>query len=139
MKSYEAGAVIDATPARVWQVLTDGSRSTAWDSGVEKLEGTIATGRKIKVFSEVSPGRAFPVTVSLRPEARMTWTGGMPMRLFKGVRTFTIEPLGEGTRFDMREKSTGPLLGVIWRSMTDRQPSFDTFAAGLEAEAERTP
>lgn len=136
MKSYEADAMIDAPPSRVWKVLTDGSAYTAWDSGVEKLEGTIASGQKIKVFSEVSPGRAFPVKVSLRPEGQMTWTGGMPLGLFRGVRTFSLTADGEGTRFQMREEFSGPLLGMIWKSMPDLQPSFDKFAAGLKAEAE---
>jgi hypothetical protein len=37
----------------------------------------------------------------------------------------------------MREEYTGPLLPLIWRSMPDLQPSFDTFAAGLKAKAEQ--
>ena len=138
MKAYKVDAMIDAPPSRVWQVLTDGSRYTAWDSGVQRLEGTITGGQKIKVFSEVSPGRAFPVKVDLQPESKMTWTGGMPLRLFKGVRTFTITPVGAGTRFQMREEFTGPLLAMIWKSMPDLQPSFDKFAAGLKAESERS-
>lgn len=137
MKSYEADAMIEAPPARVWEVLTDGSRYTSWDSGVEKLEGTISSGATIKVYSEISPGRAFPVEVELLPPSEMRWTGGMPLGLFKGVRTFRLTPVADGTRFTMREEFTGPLLGLIWRTMPDLQPSFDRFAAGLKAEAER--
>ena len=38
----------------------------------------------------------------------MTWSGGMPLGLFKGVRTFTLEPAdGGATRFSMREEYTG--------------------------------
>ena len=66
----------------------------------------------------------------------MTWTGGMPLGLFKGVRTFSLTPESGGTRFKMREEYSGPLLPLIWRSMPDLQPSFDQFAAGLKAHAE---
>ncbi len=137
MKFYDVEVEIQAPPAAVWEVLTDGSHYTGWESGVEKVEGTIANGEKVKVFSEVSPGRAFPVTVRLDPDThRMTWEGGMPLGLFKGVRTFTVESRGSGSHFHMREEFTGPLLGLIWRSMPDLQPSFDKFAHGLKDQAE---
>jgi hypothetical protein len=102
------------------------------------VEGTIAPGETIKVRSEANPGRAFPVKVTdFAPGERMTWTGGMPLGLFRGVRTFTLTPEGDGTtRFAMREEYTGPLLGLIWRSMPDLGPSFAQFARGLKARAE---
>jgi hypothetical protein len=72
-------------------------------------------------------------------EKSMTWTGGMPLGLFTGVRTFTLEPAdGDCTRFSMREEYHGPMVPVIWRSMPDLQPSFDQFAAGLKERSERT-
>ena len=140
MEFYEVDADIDAPPPTVWDVLTDGSGYTSWSSGVERLEGSIAAGNRIKVFSEVSPGRAFPVTVSLDADTHtMTWTGGMPLGLFKGVRTFSVSPRDGGSHFRMREEFTGPMLKLIWRSMPDLGPSFRTFADGLKVEAESKP
>ena len=138
MRSYESSATIDASPDAIWAVLTDAPAYAAWDSGVERVEGTIAPGETIKVYSQANPGRAFPVKVTeYRPGERMTWTGGMPLGLFKGVRTFTLTPDGSGpTRFHMREEYTGPLLPLIWRSMPDLGPSFEQFARGLKARAE---
>ena len=79
--------------------------------GRAKVEGRIAPGEKIKVVSEANPGRAFPVKVAqFAPGQRMVWSGGMPLGLFKGVRTFTLTPEGSATRFEMREEYTGPLL-----------------------------
>lgn len=139
MKFYEAGASIDAAPEVVWSVLTNGSGLTSWDSGIERFEGTIAPGEKIKLFSEASPGRAFPLTVAeLTPNRRMVWEGGMPLGLFRGVRTYTLQPTDEGgTAFEMREEFTGLMLPLIWRTMPDLGPSFTKFATGLKAEAER--
>lgn len=137
MRHYDASATIEAAPDAVWAVLTDAATYPEWDSGVERVEGTIELGSKIKVFSEVSPGRAFPVTVSeLEPSRRMTWRGGMPLGLFKGVRTFSLTPADGGTHFAMREEFSGPLLALMWRMMPDLQPSFDQFAAGLAKRAE---
>ena len=137
MRSFEAGATIAAGPDALWAILTDTPGYAGWDSGVERVEGAIAPGEKIKVLSEANPGRTFPVKVTtFEPGRAMTWTGGMPLGLFKGVRTFSLTPESGGTRFKMREEYSGPLLPLIWRSMPDLQPSFDQFAAELKAHAE---
>jgi hypothetical protein len=55
------------------------------------------------------------------------------------VRSFTLTPDEDGsTRFQMREDFSGPLLPLIGRSMPDLGPSFERFASGLKAEAERS-
>jgi hypothetical protein len=138
VKSYDAQATIAAAPETVWAVLTDAPAYAEWDNGVERVEGRIAPGERIKVVSEANPGRAFPVKVTaFEPARSMTWSGGMPLGLFKGVRTFSLTPDGAATRFTMREEYTGPMLPLIWRSMPDLGPSFDQFARGLKARAER--
>ncbi|MGZ4184308.1 MAG: SRPBCC family protein [Solirubrobacteraceae bacterium] len=138
MKSYEASATIDATPEAVWKILVDGGSYTDWDSGVVALEGDIALGQRLKVTSEANPGRAFPVRVTeVDPTRSMRWSGGMPLGLFKGERTFTLRPRGDAeTEFVVREEYSGPMLGLIWRSMPDLRPSFEKFARGLKARAE---
>lgn len=139
MKCYESTALIRATPEDIWAILTDAPGYTTWDSGVERVDGRIALGEKITVYSKVNPGRAFPVKVTeLKPGERMVWSGGMPLGVFTGVRTFTLTGQGDGmTGFKMREEYTGPMVPVIWKSMPDLGPSFDQFAAGLKARAER--
>jgi hypothetical protein len=88
-------------------VLVDAAGYPAWDSGVERVEGTIAAGERIKVVSEANPGRAFPVTVTeLVPDRRMTWTGGMPLGLFRGVRTFDLVPEATARRASRCARST---------------------------------
>jgi hypothetical protein len=138
VKAYDATADIRATPDAIWAILTDAANLSNWDSGVEKVEGKIAPGETIKVFVKVNPGRAFPVKViEFVPGQKMVWSGGMPLGLFKGVRTYTLSPQGEGTtRFTMREEYTGPLLPMIWRSIPDLGPSFQQFASGLKSRAE---
>ena len=138
MKFYESSAEIAAPPDAVWAILVDAPSYPSWDSGVVSVEGTIAPGEKIKVVSEANPGRAFPVKVTaFEPARAMTWSGGMPLGLFKGVRTFTLTRDGTATRFTMREEYSGPMLPLIWRSMPDLGPSFTQFARGLKARAEQ--
>ena len=138
VKFYEASSTISAKPEAIWTILTDGARYASWDSGVERVEGRIAPGETIKVFVKVNPGRAFPIKVTeFIPGQRMVWSGGMPLGLFKGVRTYTLSPQGNGTtKFSMREEYTGPMLPMIWRSIPDLGPSFTQFANGLKERAE---
>ena len=137
MRYYEAGSEIAASPERVWAVLTDGNGWASWASGVDGVEGTIAPGEKITIRSQAAPGRAFPVTVStFEAPSRLQFSGGMPLGLFRGVRTYTLSPRNGGTSFHMREEYTGPLVGPMWRSMPNLAPSFQQFANGLKQRAE---
>jgi hypothetical protein len=135
---YEAAADIQAPAETIWAIITDAPAYADWDSGVERIEGRIEPGERIKVYSELNPGRGFSIRVTqFEPPARMTWTGGMPLGLFKGVRTFTLTPgPGSTTRFEMRESFSGRLLPLMRRTMPDFGPSFDQYAAGLTALAE---
>ena len=138
MKSFEASAQIEASPDTIWAILTDAPNYATWDSGVVRVDGRIAPGERITVVSEVNPGRTFPVeVVEFSPGRRMVWSGGMPLGLFKGVRTFTLAPQGDAaTQFTMREEYSGLLAPLIVRSIPDLNPSFTRFANGLKRRAE---
>src|SRR5918999_2824158 len=139
MKKYRVSRTIQARPEGVWALLTDAQGYPAWNPAVDRVEGRIAKGETIKVFVPVNPGRTFPVKVTeFEPPKRMTWTGGMPLGLFKGVRTFTLQPSGDGkTEFTMEEAYSGLLLPVLGRSVPDLTGAFDQFADGLKQRAER--
>jgi hypothetical protein len=138
MRFVESSSVIEASPEAVWKVLSDGGSWPAWDSGVESVDGEFAPGETITIRSAVAPGRAFPVQVKeFQPPGRLCLSGGMPLGLFRGVRTYDLTSGPDGTTsFRLREEYTGPLVGLIWRTMPDLQPSFDTFAQGLKARVE---
>jgi uncharacterized protein YndB with AHSA1/START domain len=137
MRAYEASSSIDATPEQVWSVLTNIAAWPDWDSGVTKVDGRLALGEKISITVKANPGRVFPVTVAtLSGPERMVFRGGMPLGLFTGQRTYNLVPEGTGTLFTMREEYTGPVAGMIFKSIPDLGPSFHQFAEGLRHQAE---
>jgi hypothetical protein len=138
MRYYEATSTIASTPEAVWAVLSDGPSWPSWDSGVDAVEGRIAMNETIKISSQAAPGRAFPVRVTqFTPPESMRFSGGMPLGLFRGVRSYEVSEGGEGqVTFRMREEYSGPLLPLIWRSMPDLGPSFQQFADGLKQRVE---
>jgi hypothetical protein len=138
MKAFAAKTSIHATPERIWDILTDAGGYTRWNNTVLKIDGKIAPGEKISVHAQINPGRVFPVKVTeFQPSRRMVWTGGMPLGLFKGERTFIITPGSNGmVEFSMREEYTGLMAPLITRSIPNLQPAFDEFALDLKVAAE---
>lgn len=137
MKTFEVRRTIAAPPERIWARLVDAQALVAGGLGLLRLEGSIALGARLKLVSEADPGRTFTLRVTeLAPPRRMVWEGGMPFGLFRGTRELTLEPQGSGTEFRMRERFSGPLAGLITRSIPDLQPSFEKFAQGLSALVE---
>jgi len=138
MLSYSANATINAKPETIWDILTDAPNYPNWDPGVIKIEGTIAPGHQIKAYSKLSPNRAFPVKVSaFEPNERMVWSSGMPLGLFKGVRTFTLTPLGDSVEFTLNEEFSGPLLPLFKGTIPDLTQTFQDFVVGLKQHAEQ--
>jgi hypothetical protein len=134
---FSTRTTIHAPAAGVWSILTDLSSWPAWNSTVVAVEGAVALGRKVRVTVTANPKRAFSVTVStLDVPHRMVWTGGMPLGLFTGTRTFTLTETAGETDFSMEEVYSGPLAGVVTRSIPDLAPSFEEFARCLKTAAE---
>ena len=140
MKNFATSITMRARPETVWALLTDAAGYPQWNSTVTKIEGRIAAGEKVTVHAKAAPGRAFPLKVTeFVPPRRMVWSGGMPLGLFTGTRSYTLTPTSSGeVEFAMREEFSGLLAPLISRSIPDLQPAFDTFAADLKRRAERT-
>lgn len=137
MLEYKASTVIDAPPEKVWEVLTNLADWPQWDPYCDKVEGQLILGKKVKVYTKLNPGKAFPVKVAeIVPNQRMTWTGGMPFGLFKGERTFVLTPVDGKTEFTMREVFSGPMLGPIGKSLPDMTDAFEKFVEGLKTRVE---
>ena len=140
MLTYSATTEINAAPETIWRILTDASKYKEWDASLIKLDGKIAPGEKLTILSKLSPDRAFTPTVTeFEPNKKMVWSSGMPLGLFKGARTFLLEPIGGGrVRFSMREEFSGLLLPLIGKTIPDMNPVFAEFAAALKQRAENS-
>ena len=136
---YRVQNNIKASPEKIWALLTDAAAYPEWNSTVVRVEGNIVQGEKIKVFAKISPDRAFPVTVAqLEAPSKMVWQGGMPLGLFKGVRTFSLEAQDDGsTNVSMVENFSGLMVPLMAGSMPDLRPAFEGFAADLKTKAEK--
>jgi hypothetical protein len=136
---FATRTTIAAPVGTVWAILADLPGWPSWNTTVTSTEGTVELGATVKVAVTANPGRTFGVKVTtLEPPTRMVWTGGMPLGLFRGTRTYALAAVEGATEFAMDETYTGPLASMVTRSIPDLQPSFDEFAACLKATAEAT-
>jgi hypothetical protein len=137
-RTYTASRDIKASPQVVWDLLTDPSSYQNWNPAVLSIEGAMSPGGTITLVSVASPQRTFSLTVTaMQAPVRMVWSDGMPLGLFRGVRTYHLDPAGSGTAFSMTEEFSGPLAGLIIKAIPDLTESFNQFADGLKAAAER--
>jgi hypothetical protein len=139
MRSFEASTRIGASPQVVWDLLSDVGSWRDWDSGVDRVDGSVALGERLTIHATMIRTRPFAVTVTeLRPGEGMRWQAGLPFGLAVIERTYHLDAQDDGdTVLTVREDHTGPLAGVLGRRTPDLNPSFRQFCAGLKARAER--
>jgi len=133
----EVTAGIRAHATTVWGLLTDAKRFPSWNSTISGIDGEIREGKRIRLHVPGTDRTFTPHVSGVVPAERMTWTGGIAP-LFKGVRTFALQPRGDGTTdFTMEERFTGLMLPFVKRSLPDFKPVFERFANDLKQAAER--
>ncbi len=128
---------IKASSEVIWALLTNGPDYTRWNSTIVSFEGTVGDRETIKLKSTLDPNRTFKLKVrAVKAESSMRWESGAAP-FFKGVRTYQLDTLADGTvTFSMTEKMGGLMFPMAAGQIPDFTASFEQFAADLKTEAE---
>jgi hypothetical protein len=128
---------IRANAEIVWSLLTDAKGFSRWNSTVIGIDGEIREGERLRLHVP-GTGRTFTPRVSGVVRARaMTWSDGLA-GIFKGVRTFVLEPRNDtSTDFVMEERFSGVMFALAKGMLPDFRPIFEAYANDLKREAER--
>lgn len=141
-RRIETAVEIDASPARVWAVLTDFARMASWNPFITSIAGNAAPGSRLSV-TIAPPGKSAmrfrPTVLSVRPEGELRWRGRLLIPgVFDGEHYFLLEPLAEDkTRFTHGEKFSGFLVGLVRGTLAATEVGFQAMNAALKREAER--
>ena len=139
---------IDATPERVWQVLTDLPAYAEWNPFVTRAEGALIEGDRLSV--SVPPVNAFveshlrPTVVEVVPLRRLRLRSrltrpGIP-GLFDVELTMTITENDGGVRLWQQDQFGGLLASLLIRSLNrHRLTAFTAMNAALKRRVEETP
>jgi len=137
MKKYSASIEINAPADKVWKILTDANGYPAWDLSMDHIEGKLALGETVKIFTKLS-SQAFPVKVTaFEQNQKLVLTGGMPLGLFKSERTHSLTTKDGKTHFNTEEIFSGVLLPVFGKNIPDLTENFQKFVAALKKQAEK--
>lgn len=143
MKELHAELDIEASPARVWEVLTDFPSLPEWNPFMRRASGSIERGARLEVYLQPSgsSGMTFhPTVLKAEPQRELRWLGSLLVPgLFDGEHSFTIEALDEGrVRFAQHEVFRGILVPLLSRSLDrDTLRGFREMNEALKARAER--
>lgn len=134
---------IDATPERVWQVLTDFDAYPRWNPFMTKASGKPVQGERLTIRMQPEGGRAMtfrPVVHEAVPPRRLRWLGHLLVPgIFDGEHTFSIEPLHDGrVRLVQQEDFRGALVPFLANSLDRRTlPAFARMNQALKQRAEQ--
>jgi hypothetical protein len=134
---------IEATPQRVWEILTDFAAYPNWNPFIPRISGPGTVGSRLDVQLRPPGGRVMrmrPTVLAATPSRELRWLGKLGVSgLFDGEHRFRIEPQGtDRVRFVQEERFTGLLAPLIMRfiARATRQ-GFEAMNQALKARAEQ--
>jgi hypothetical protein len=134
---------IQATPERVWNVLTGFADYPDWNPFIRHLDGPVAVGARLDARIQPPGGRAMrfrPRLLAATPDRELRWLGhlGFP-GVFDGEHSFRIEPMDtDRVRFVQEESFAGLLAPLVLRFVErGTRQGFEAMNRALKVRAEQ--
>lgn len=129
---------INASPARVWAVLSDTAGHSRWNPFLVKMEGRLEPGATLTNTMRPSAGKEMtfrPVVLAVEPQRELRWLGrfGIP-RIFDGEHYFLLSERDGGTRLVHGERFRG--IALWFMDVEQFRGDFERMNAALKREAE---
>jgi hypothetical protein len=138
MKEVVTEIQIDASPDKVWRVLTANEEWAVWNPFITKSAGALVVGQKITNTMEMKgqkPMTFKPTVLKADTAKELRWLGRLILPgLFDGEHYFKLEASDGGTKFTQGEIFRGILIGML--NMDDVRASFGELNAALKKRVE---
>jgi len=139
MTTVSAVIGIDAAPLEVWAVLADLSGYHEWNPLFVEAAGDVVVGQRVTLRSKhPANGRLMTVKPKItvaEPGTELRWTSSLP-GIIAGEHSFTLTPVGNGTRVAQEETYRGLLARFSNSSLAKAQASFQALNQALKERAE---
>jgi hypothetical protein len=138
MKMVSATTWIDASPMKVWAILTDLSRYQDWNPFFREAAGEVAVGRRIFLRACPAGGRPMkirPTITAAQAGAELGWAARLP-GILSGEHRFTLRPGNGGTLVVQSETFRGLLVPFSGKTLRRAEASFQALNGALKARAE---
>lgn len=141
MRELRTDVVINAPPARVWEVLTDFRSYPEWNPFITRIDGEPVPGTGLEVRIEPPGGRVMtfkPKVLVAEPSRELSWLGRLLVPgLFDGEHHFEIEPIGgDRSRLVQREIFRGLLVSLFAGTLAKTEQGFEQMNRALKARSE---
>ncbi|MFM2386753.1 MAG: hypothetical protein RL660_1510 [Bacteroidota bacterium] len=141
-KLISTEVLVNASPEKIWSILTNFEDYSNWNPFIKFIEGRVAQGNRIKVRIEPpgASGMTFkPTVLTMQPHQMLTWLGHFLIKgLFDGEHRFELVDQGNGTTlFKHSEKFNGLLVPLFAKQLDDNtRRGFEQMNQRLKAIAE---
>ena len=141
MRQLRTDIEIDATPDRVWAILTDFASYPAWNPFIESIRGEPVVGSKLEVRIAPPDGNAMtfkPTVLNAEPDRELRWLGRVLLPgILDGEHMLQLEPLAGGrVRFVQAERFRGVLVPFLGKTLDRTERGFAAMNEALKGRAE---
>ncbi|HYD29871.1 MAG TPA: SRPBCC domain-containing protein [Azospirillaceae bacterium] len=142
MTFLDTSIIVQAPPARVWEVLTDFAAYPDWNPFILSVSGRLEEGARLEVRikpPEQSPMTFRPRLLAVKPGRELRWLGRVALPgLFDGEHAFEIEGLdGRHSRLRQSERFSGLLPRLMsGKLMGPTRSGFEAMNRALKTRAE---
>ncbi len=141
MKEIRTEIEIRSTQERIWRILTDFARYPDWNPFIHHAIGTPKLGEKVDITFRSGPSEMtlHCTVIKAKPNQELCWQYHVIFPfLWKGVHSFTINPIGANrVRFIDKEIFSGLLIPLQGKdSDTTTRRDFENMDKALKERAE---
>jgi hypothetical protein len=142
MRNIETEIAINASPAKVWEILLDHKAYPDWNPFIKSISGPTQPGGHLLVNLQLPEGKAMvfkPLVLVNEKEKEFRWVGKLLVKgIFDGENYFFVEARGPNkTHFTQGENFTGILSGLMMKMIgKNTRAGFATMNDALKKKAE---
>jgi uncharacterized protein YndB with AHSA1/START domain len=138
MKDFSVSVEIQASPDRVWAVLSDAERWPEWTPTVTCIEhmdpGSLAVGNRLRIYQPKFPPAVWQLT-ELEERKGFTWVTHGPGVLVSARHWINATDHGSRATLSLQFSGLfGPLVSYLTRDLNNRYLMLE--ARGLKARSE---
>jgi len=141
MKLLKTEIQINASPEKVWSVLTGLDEYSSWNPFIKEAKGKVKQGEQLKVLI-APPGKNAmtfkPIVKSVVKYREFSWLGRFLLPgIFDGEHIFTITENNKGCLLVQKEKFSGLLVPLMWHSLEkNTRRGFELMNSALKQRVE---
>jgi len=144
LKAIETHIIVDCTPEKIWDILTNFEKYESWNPFMTKVEGDAKLGAKIKVQIRTMRGKQriyHPIITRFEINKELRWKGKSFLPgIFDGERIFLIDKTADNkVAFFHKELFSGLGVKLVGNKLDENLgEGFEKMNLALKKRAENS-